>query len=163
MSLDMDAVLDLFAGSLIGFCTSEIESKFTTHCPLAYSVLDLFAQLNILAEELLGILPPLTEADVIIGEEGATFGDDIHGCAKINYVALFRNPFIVHDVKFRRTEGWRDLVFHHANPRAVAHDLRSELDGLDAPGIKTHRSIKFKCQTARRGLGITEHDSILLA
>ena len=82
-------------------------------------LLDLLEQIRIVAEELLGVLSALTDADLTVTEPGTGLLDDLIGDGQVDQVARGADALVEHDVELGITEGRGDLVLHHASPYPV--------------------------------------------
>ncbi len=112
---------------------------------------------------ILGGFPSLAETLILVGIEGAAFLDYLERGGKVENVAGLGNTLVVHDVKFSRTEGSGNFVFHHAHTHAVANDFSANLDGLHPANVKTNRSVELQRHTASGRFGVAVHRSYFLA
>jgi len=102
---------------------------------------DRAADFDVVLQELLGVLAPLSEALAAIREPGSALFHDPLFDRQIQQVALARDPFAVHDVELRFAEWWRHLVLHDLDARAAADDLIAVLDAGDAPDVDADRRV----------------------
>src|SRR5580693_6034388 len=111
----------------------------------------------------LGVLTSLANALSVIGKPGARLLDDAGLNAQIDQFAALRYPLAVHDIEIDDLERRRHLVLDDLDARLVADDLVTLLDRADAPNIEADRGIEFERVAARRGFGIAEHHTNLVA
>src|SRR5829696_5500878 len=123
---------------------------------------DTLADLVVLLEELLGVLPALPEAFVAVCEPGAALLDHIVLDADVEQASLAGDPLSVHHVELDRLEGWGDLVLYDLDPSLVAHSVAADLERTDAPDVQTHAGIELQRPPSRRRLGRAEHNPYLL-
>jgi len=123
---------------------------------------DLSGERGMFLEINLSVLPPLSEALIVMREERPPLGDDLQLDAQVHDVAHLGDAFIIHDVEFSLAERGRDFVLGHPHPRARADDRRAVLERLDAAHVKAHARVKFERHPARRRLRVPEHHADLL-
>src|ERR1035438_6799208 len=125
--------------------------------------LDLGCHIRVLAEELLGVLPALPDAEVAVAEPRAGLLDDLHLETDVDQLARLRDSLPEGDVELGDAERGRDLVFHDLDLRAIADDDLAVLDRVDAPDVDAHGRIELQGAAAGRRLGVPEHDADLFA
>ena len=114
-------------------------------------------------KELLGRLSALPEALGVIGEPGARLVDDVVLDGHVQKRALLGDALSVHDVELGLLEGRGDLVLDDLDADAVADVLAVDLDAVDATDVHADGREELEGATARRSLGVAEHDADLLA
>src|SRR5215203_6331684 len=123
---------------------------------------DALADLEVLLEELLGILSALPQAFIAVCEPGAALLDHIVLDADVEQASLAGDSLSVHHVELDRLEGWGDLVLYNLDPGLVAHSVVADLERADAPDVQTHAGIELQRPPSRRRLRRAEHDPYLL-
>src|SRR5271155_1360475 len=80
------------------------------------------------AEELLRVLPPLSDALTVVAEPcaGLFHNSGLH--AKVQQLPHLADALAIHDVELDLAERWRQLVFDHLHPGLVAYNLIALLD-----------------------------------
>jgi hypothetical protein len=73
------------------------------------------------------------------------------------------DALIVHDVELALGEGRGDLVLLDLDTGAVADDVVTGFDGLDAADVQAHGGVELEGVAAGGRLGVAEHDADLLA
>lgn len=129
---------------------------------LADDGIDFKREIGVLAQEFFGVFAPLANADIAVGEERTTFGDDFQLGGQIEHVTFLGDAFIEHDVKFSSTERRSNFIFNHAHAGTVANDFFPHFDGLDAAHIKTHGSIELERLSTGGGFGVAKHHADFL-
>ncbi len=125
--------------------------------------LDGVGDIGVLFEERLGVGAALSQALVVVAEEGAALGDDVVHHAEVEQGALARDALAVHDVELRLLERRRDLILDHLDADAVADGLGAVFQRLDAADVEPDGGVELQRLAARGGLGVAEHDADLLA
>src|SRR6476619_1695170 len=123
--------------------------------------LELARDLRVLGEELFGVVAPLTEAGLAVGEERARFLHQVVLDAEVEQAALARDADAVLDVELGLAEGRGDLVLDDLDPHPVADRLGSFLEGLDAADVEALRSVELQRPAARLCLRRAELDADL--
>ena len=77
---------------------------------------DLVHQRRVVAQELLGVLPALAQADVAVVEPGAALVDELVLDGQVEQVAFAADAAVVHQVELGLAERRRDLVLDHLAP-----------------------------------------------
>jgi len=126
-------------------------------------VVDLLRDLDVLPEELAGILSTLAETDVPVVEPRARLRQDARRDADVEQSALAADALVVHDVELGDAERRRHLVLHALDPRSRADRVGAGLQRLDATDVQPHAGVELQGTSARRRLGIPEHHADLLA
>ena len=103
----------------------------------------------------------MSDPFIIKGVPGPALVDDIGLNTQVKQVTDCRNPFSVHDVKFRLFERGCHLILDHPDPGPAADHLLAVLDTSNPSDIKPNRGIEFKGIPPGRGLRITKHYSYL--
>jgi len=125
---------------------------------------DLRGELGLVAQRLLGGVAALADEVALVSDPGALLLEDLVLDAEIEDRAELRDALVVHDVELALGERRGDLVLHHLDLGAVAHDLA--LGGLDlvlAADVDADRGEELQRAAARGRLGVAEHDADLLA
>src|SRR5215208_4567739 len=120
------------------------------------------ADLRVLLEKLLGVLPTLPQAFIAVCKPGTTLLDYIVLDAHVQHASLPGDPLSVHHVELHRLERRRYLVLYHLHPGLVAHSVVADLQRPDAPYVQTHAGIELQRPPSRRRLRRAEHDPYLL-
>jgi hypothetical protein len=94
----------------------------------------------VLLEIGLGVVAPLPEALLAVGEERARLGDDAVLDPQVDQAARGRDPLAELDVELRLAEGGRDLVLDDLDTDAVADRLVAVLERLDATDVEPLRA-----------------------
>src|SRR5690349_14977236 len=79
----------------------------------AHPAFDAGGDLRVVAQELLGVLPPLADALAVATEPGARLLDHIGLDAEVDELADLGDAFAIHDVELDLAERRRHLVLHH--------------------------------------------------
>src|SRR5674476_837057 len=130
---------------------------------LADLQLDGIGHVGVLLEEGARVGAALTQAVVVVAEEGAALGDHVVHHAEIEQGALPRDALAVHDVELGELEGRRHLVLRHFDAHPVADGLGAVLERLDATDVEPDGGVELERFAAGRDLGIAEHHADLLA
>src|SRR5438270_5004270 len=93
--------------------------------------LDLRGDVGVVAEELLRVLAPLTEARLAVVEPRAVLRHDAGEEAHVDEPALARDALDREDLELGEAERRRDLVLHDLHPHAATDDVGAVLDLLD--------------------------------
>src|SRR5215218_6833498 len=117
---------------------------------------DLDHDLGVLGEERLGVLPALPELLALVRVPGTRLLHEAEVDAEVEHRALAADALAVHDVELGLLERWGDLVLDDLHPRAVADDLDTVLQRLDAADVEPDRAVELQRPTARGGLGRAE-------
>src|SRR5215831_3822449 len=125
--------------------------------------LDLPRHVDMIAQELLGVLTPLPDPVPLESEPGPGLLDHATLGAEIDEVTLVADTFTVEDVELHLPERRRHLVLHDLDARAVADDLLAVLEGPDPPDVETHACVELERVSPGGGLGVAEHDPDLHA
>ena len=91
-------------------------------------VVNLVKKVWVLTQELLGGLPALAEALLLVGVPGPRLVYDVLLDGHVEDRALLRDARAVHDVELGGLKGRRDLVLDDLDAHAVADDLVALLD-----------------------------------
>ena len=126
-------------------------------------VLDLLGHLDVLVEEGLGVVAPLAEPLVAVGEERAGLRHDVVLDAQVDEAARGRDALTELDVELGLPERRRDLVLDDLDADAVADGLRALLQRLDPADVQALRRVELQRAAAGLGLGRPEHHADLLA
>ena len=119
--------------------------------------------LGVLGQELLGVVAPLAEPGLAVGEEGARLLDDVVLDAEVEQLAFARDALAVLDLELGLAEGRGALVLDDFDPDPVADRLGAVLEGLDAADVEPLRGIELQRPAARLGLRRAELDADLFA
>src|SRR6266478_189000 len=117
------------------------------------------ADVFVFLQEDAGVFAALAHAFAAVADPGTGFFEDALVDAEVNQVAFAGNAFAVENVEFGFAEGSRDFVLYDFGAGARADDPVAVLDGLDAPNVNAHGSVKLKGAAAGGGFGIAEHDA----
>jgi hypothetical protein len=121
---------------------------------LSLLVLDGEGHVRVVLQELLGVLAPLPDPFIAVGEPGAGFLDHAGLHAEIEQLAGLGDALAIHDVEFDLLERRRDLVLDHLDAGLVAHHLVAVLDRADAADVEADGGVELQRVAARRGLGL---------
>src|SRR5690242_2993228 len=116
-----------------------------------------------LAQESRGVLAALAEPLVAEAEVRARLRDDLALDRRVEHSAFPGDAGAVDDVELRLLERRRDLVLHDLDAHPVPERLDAVLERLDAADVEPHGRVELQRATARRRLGVPEHDADLLA
>src|SRR5271157_4560707 len=130
---------------------------------IADLALDVVGHLGVLAQELAGRGAALTEALVVVAEEGAALVHDVGGDAEVEQRAFARDAGAVHDVELGRLEGRRDLVLGDLDAHPVADRFGALFERLDAADVEADGGVELERLAAGGRFGVAEHDADLLA
>src|SRR5829696_8189991 len=125
--------------------------------------LDLLSHLRVLAQETLGVVAPLTQPVVPVGEERTGLLHDVVLDPEVEDAALRADALAILDVELGLAERGGDLVPDHLHAHPVADRLGALLEGLDAADVEALRGIELERPPARLRLRGTEHYPHLLA
>src|SRR3954454_1258155 len=125
--------------------------------------LDLLRDLLVLVEEGLGVVAPLAEPLVAVGEERARLGDDVVLDPEVEDAARGRDALAELDVELGLAERRRDLVLDDLDADPVADRLGAVLQRLDAADVQALGRVELQRAAARLCLRRAEHDADLLA
>ena len=114
-----------------------------------------------LPQEVLGVLPPLTDARAIIAEPGPGLFHQTGFDTKIDDFTHLGNALAIHDVELNLLERWGHLVLHHLHARGVAHHFVAVLDLAGAANVETDGRVEFQRITAGRRLRVAVHHTDL--
>src|SRR5258707_1159391 len=103
-----------------------------------------------LTQELLGILPSLTNPLARIAEPRACFLDHTGLNAEIEQFAGAADTLAVYNIEFDLAERGRHLVLDHFDPGLIANNLLAFLDLTGASDFQPNRRIKLQSVTAGR-------------
>src|SRR6201995_3404046 len=112
-----------------------------------------------LAEELLGVLPPLADALAVVAEPcaGLFHNSGLH--AKIQKFANLADALAIHDVELDLTERRRQLVLYHLDAGLGADNFLALLDLADTADLHPDRGIELQRVAARGRFRVAEHDA----
>src|SRR5437870_11012902 len=116
-----------------------------------------------LAQERRRVLASLAEPLVVEREIRAGLLDDLPLERGVEHRAFPGDPGAVDDVELSLLERRRALVLDHLHAHAVADRLDPLLQRLDATDVEAHRRVELQRASAWGRLGITKHDTDLLA
>src|SRR5271165_388395 len=122
---------------------------------LAHALLDRVRHCRMLAQERLGVLPPLADALAVEAEPRAGLLD------QVDQLAHLADALAVHDVELHLPERRRQLVLHHLHPGLVADRRLAFLDRADPPDLQPDRGVELQRVAARGGLRVAEHHADL--
>src|SRR5271166_2138379 len=128
---------------------------------LAHALLDRVRHCRMLAQERLGVLPPLADALAVEAEPRARLLDHAGLHAQVDQLAHLADALAVHDVELHLPERRRQLVLHHLHPGLVADRLLAFLDRADPPDLQPDRGVELQRVAARGGLRVAEHHADL--
>src|SRR5262249_24546612 len=106
-------------------------------------------EVGVVAEELLGVLATLADAEIAVAEPRAGLLHDLVLEAEVDELARLRDPLAVADVELGVLERRRHLVLHDLDLRAAADDVVAVLDGVDAPDVDAHRGVELQRAASR--------------
>ena len=130
---------------------------------LAELGLNLVAKLGIVRQEGLAGITALSKTAFAITEPAAALLDDIIFGSQVQNLSNVRDSFAENDVKFRLFERRSHLVLYYLDLYAVAESLVSVLDLSSPAHVHPNRRVELEGIAARRGLGIAEEHTELLA
>src|SRR6056297_4173510 len=107
-------------------------------------VLDRMGDLGMLLQEGLGVLAPLPDALVAVGEPRARLLDDTRLHPEVDKLASLRDALAVHDVELDLLERRGDLVLDDFHTGLVADHLVAVLDRADAADVEADRGIELQ-------------------
>ena len=119
--------------------------------------LNFLRQRRIVAQNLLGVFPPLSELVAVIGEPRPGFFNDSRLDAQVNQFADFGNALAIHNIKINRLKRRRHFVLDNFDPRLAADNVIFVLNRPDPPDVHTNGRIKLQRVTARCRFRIAEH------
>src|SRR3954447_8316731 len=125
--------------------------------------LDPLRDLLVLVEEGLGVVAPLAEPLVAVGEERARLGDDVVLDPQVEDAARGRDALAELDVELGLAERRRDLVLDDLDADPVADRLGAVLQRLDAADVQALGRVELQRAAARlclRGGAQTRHASL---
>src|ERR671911_38637 len=153
--------LEHLPGGLLGYLIGRLDRSEQPEF-LVDLVEDTLANLVVLLEELLGVLPALPESFIAVCEPGAALLDHIVLDAHVEHASLAGDPLSVHHVELHRLERRRYLVLYDLDPGLVAHGVVADLQRPYAPDVQTHAGVELQRPPSRRRLRRAEHDPYLL-
>src|SRR5512139_394908 len=106
--------------------------------------LDCFAQVDVLAQEVLCSLSALAEPFLSVGVPGPGLLNDALLHTKVEQAPLFGDALAVHDVELSLPERRRDLVLDDLGAYTVADELGPLLDRVDPADVDAHRRVEFE-------------------
>src|SRR6185503_20930005 len=110
-----------------------------------------------------GVLAALAEPLVAEAEVRARLRHYFPLEPRVEHRAFPGDAGAVDDAELRLLERRRDLVLHDLDAHPVAERLDAVLERLDAADVEPHGRVELQRATARRRLGVPEHDADLLA
>src|SRR5205085_1614054 len=113
------------------------------------------------AKDRAALLATVVDLLALIGVPAAGSLQDFAGLAEIEDVSLVGNAAGEEHVEFRLLEGRGDLVLHDMGLDARADLHFAVLEVTDPSNVDAHAGIELEGATARRRLGIPEHDADL--
>lgn len=96
-----------------------------------------FADLQVILQELLRVLPSLADLGVVVRVPCAALDDHAAVCRQIQDIAFPGDAFSEHDVELRLPERRRDLILHHFHTGAVADHFAALFQRLDPAHVQT--------------------------
>src|SRR5919198_3659712 len=121
--------------------------------------LDLLGDLDVLGEERLGVVAPLAESLVAVGEERTGLRHDVVLDAEVDEAAGSRDALAELDVELGLAERRRDLVLDDLHAHAVADRLGALLERLDATDVQALRRVELERATTGLRLRGAELDA----
>src|SRR4029434_6472544 len=109
------------------------------------------------------VLASLSDPLTLVGVPSPGLLNEAVVDASVQHAARLGDPFTVHDVELRLSEGRRELVLDHLDLGPDAQRLGPLLDRVLAPDVEPNGRVELQGAPARRGLGVAEHDADLLA
>ena len=101
-----------------------------------------------LREELPGVLTPLAELLVLVGEPRPRLLHDLEIDTDVEQRALLGDALAVHDVELALAERRSHLVLDDLNPCAGADDLGAVLQVLDLADVEPDGGVELQRSTA---------------
>src|SRR5918999_5915834 len=140
-----------------GLDRSELTTGRLRAVGLVDPALDLLRLVGVLAQVRLGVVAPLPEPLLAVGEERARFLDDVVLEPEVDQAALGADPLAVFDVELGLAEGRGDLVLDHLDPDPVANRLGALLERLDPADVEPLGGIELERAAAGLRFRATKH------
>ena len=121
----------------------------------AHLTLDIVGDLGVIAQELLGVVAALTQADIAVVEPCAALLNDAQLDTQIDELTHLGDALAEHDVKLSLTERRSHLVLDDLGAGVVADELAGRiLQALHAADIDADRGIILQGAAAGGDLGV---------
>ena len=123
----------------------------------------LFAELGVVAQELLDGVAALANLRVAVAEPRAAFLDDVELDAEVDDLAYVRDALAEGDFKLGLAERGRHFVFHHLDAHLVADGRVAVFEGRHLADVEAHAGVELQGVAAGCCFGVAEHDANFFA
>ena len=113
--------------------------------------------------ELLRVLPSLTDPFILVGVERTGLLDEIHFYTEVKNLSPHRDTLSIEHVNHAGAERRCNLILHNFDLRPVSDDFLTLLERIALSDVNPDRGIEFQCLAAGRGLRIAVEYPNLLA